>query len=186
MRFSDIFSLSFLILCAVFLNFSGCEKSTVIPEIGLIEVPPPERFPQEKDSIMVIDDVKFTISSYFWQDFMPAIPPQGPPFFISFGIKVKNLTGRPLRGLAASHSTLYYFDTQRVFRSFRLIPGADTKAEQTILPGEEKALTYTNDRSEIFSPEIEQGTRLYGRIMVRWNGRTCLLTSPPAGVSYTY
>ena len=186
MRFSNIFSLSLLILCAVFLNFNGCEKSPVTPETHLIKVPPPERFPQEKDSIMVIDDVKLTISPYFWQDFMPAVPPQGPPFFVSFEIEVKNCTGEPLIGFAALVTTLYYSDTQRAFRSFRLTPVADTKTEQTILPGQEKRLAYTNDRTQIFSPEIEQGTKLYARIMARWDAEIHLLTSPPAGVGRTY
>jgi len=181
-----IFSLVGLTFFVALLSFTGCRKSALAPDRDLVEVPPPERFPQEGDSVTVIDGVKLTVTPYFWQDFMPTIPPGGPPFFLCLEIKVKNYTEKPLRGFTAGMTTLYYFDTQKVFYTFQLIPGAETKAEETLLPQEEKTLTYTNDRKSTFSPQIEQGTKLYGRIMVKWNGKTCLLSSPPAGVVFTY
>lgn len=181
-----IFSLVGLTFFVALLSFAGCRKSALAPQRNPVQVPPPERFPQEGDSVSVIDDVKFTISPYFWQDFMPTIPPGGPPFFLCLEIKVKNYTGKPLRGFTAWMTTLYYFGTQEVFHTFQLIPGAETQSEETLLPQEEKTLTYTNDRKSTFSPQIEQGTKLYGRIMVRWNGKIYLLTSPPASVAYTY
>jgi hypothetical protein len=186
MRLSHILIFDILLLFGVFLSFCGCEKSAFTPENDLVEVPPPEKAPQEKDSIDVIDDIKFTISPYFWQDFMPTIPPGGPPFYLKFKIEIKNYTEKPIKGFSALMTTLYYLDTQEVVHNFWLIPSGNTQPEETILPGEEKILIYTNAREEIFSPKIEQGTELFGRILVKWNEVKHLLTSPPAGVVYTY
>lgn len=181
-----IFSLIGLMFFVALLSFTGCRKSALAPQRDLVEVPPRERFPQEGDSVVVIDDVKLTITPYFWQDFMPRIPPGGPPFLLCFEIQIKNCTGKPLRGFTAWMTTLYYSDTQKVFRTFQLIPGAKTQAEETLLPREEKTLAYTNDRKSTFSPQIEQGTKFYARILVKWNGKIYLSSSPPAGVIFTY
>ena len=182
----NIFAFVVLILFSLFLGFGGCKKSALISEVDLIEVPPPEKLPQEKDSVIVIDHVKLTISSYFWQDFMPIIPPKGPPFYLNLAIEIENNSTRPIQGFTVLMTTLYYLDTQKIFHGFRLIPAGNTQPEETILPQERKTLIYTNDREEIFSPQIERGAKLYGRIMVKWNGERYLLTSPPAGVAYTY
>lgn len=186
MKRFKIFTFIVLVLFSLFLGFGGCKKSALTPEADLVKVPSPEKLPQEKDSVVVIDDLKFTISSYFWQDFMPMIPPKGPPFYLNFKIEIKNNSRRPIKGFTALTTTLYYLETQKIFHGFGLIPAADTKPEETILPQERKTLIFTNDREEIFSPQIERGTKLYGRIMVKWNGKKYLLTSPPAGVTYTY
>jgi hypothetical protein len=180
----------FLVLVVLILFYvllwNGCERSITPSKNNFMEIPPAERSPQEKDSVFVIDDIKFKISVYFWQDFMPRVPPGGPPFYLNFKIYVHNLTERPIRGFSAPVATLYYSETQSLFHSFRLIPVATTQPEETILPQEKKRLIYTNDREEIFSPQVEQGTKLYARIMVMWNGKKHLLTSPPAGVAYTF
>lgn len=186
LKFFKIFTFLVLILSNIFLFFSGCKKSALTPETDLIPVPPPERSPQDKDSIVVIDDLKFTISSYFWQDFMPVIPPEGPPFYLKINMEIKNDIRGRLEGFSALMATLYYLDTSKFFHNFRLTPAANTKQEETIFAQERRTLIYTNDRKEIFSPQIEQGTKLYGRIMVEWNGKKHLLTSPPADVTYTY
>jgi len=186
MRFSNFFFFIFLVLCSVFLLLGGCQKSTLIPEDNAAQVPPPLTFPQEKDSVMVIDDVKFTISTYFWQDFMPVIPPDGPPFYLNLRIEIQNNSQKAVKDFSAFTITLYHLDTQEILHGFRLIPALNTKPEETILPQERKTLTYTNDREEIFSPQIEQGIKLYGRIMVKWNGKEHLLTSPPQEVTFTY
>jgi len=186
MNLSHFLTITVLVLFLGLLSFSGCKESTLGPESDLAEILPQERCPQEGDSVVVTDGVKITVTPYFWQDFMPTIPPGGPPFFLCFGIKVKNYAGKPLRGFTALIATLYYPDTQKVFHTFQLVPDAGTRTEETFLPGEEKTLSYTNDRKRVFSPHIEQGTKLYGRIMVKWNGKTCLLSSPPAGVVFTY
>lgn len=179
------FVLVALILFYFFL-WNGCERSITPSKTGLIEIPPAERSPQDEDSVIVIEGIKFKITPYFWQDFMPRVPPGGPPFYLNFKIYVHNLTGRPIRDFSAPVATLYYSETQSLFHSFKLIPVADTQPEETILPQEKKRLIYTNDREEIFSPQVEKGTKLYARIMVMWNGKKHLLTSPPAGVAYTY
>ncbi len=185
LSYGRLFTLIILMLFYVFLG-NGCERSIPPSKTDLLEIPPAERFPQEKDSVFVINDIKFKISPYFWQDFMPLVPPEGPPFYLNFKIEVQNLAGRPMRDFSAIIATLYYFDTQNLFHSFKLIPTASTQPEETILPQEKRTLIYTNDRNEIFSPRIEQGTKLYARIAVRWDGEQHLLTSPPASVAYTY
>lgn len=186
MRFFNFFFFTFLVLYSVFLLLGGCQKSTLIPENNVAQVPPPLTFPQEKDSVMVIDDVKFTISSYLWQDFMPMIPPDGPPFYLNLEIEIQNNSGKEIRDFSALMITLYYPDTQTIFHDFKLIPAANTKPEEIILPQERRTLSYTNEREEIFSPQIEKGIKLYGRIMVKWNGKEYLLTSPPQEVIFTY
>ena len=179
------FVLVVLILFYVLL-WNGCERSITPSKTDLMEIPPAERSPQEKDSVIVIEGIKFKISAYFWQDFMPKTPPGGPPFYLNFRIYVHNLTGRPVRDFSAHVTTLYYSETQSLFHTFKLIPVASTQPEETILPQEKKTLIYTNDREEIFSPQVEKGTKLYARIMVIWNGKKHPLTSPPAGVAYTF
>jgi hypothetical protein len=181
-----IVSLVGLIFLVALLSFTGCRKSALAPQRDLVRVPPPEKFPEEGGSVPVIDDVKLNITPYFWQDFMPTIPPGGPPFLLCFEIQIKNRTGKSLRGLTAGMTTLYYSYTQEVFHTFQLIPGAESEAEETLLLQEEKTLAYANVRKSTFSPQIEQGTKFYGRILVKWNGKIYLLSSPPASLVYTY
>lgn len=185
MNYCRFFTLIILILFCVLL-WNGCERSTHPSKTDLMEIPPAERFPQEKDSVFAINGIRFKISPYFWQDFMPMVPPGGPPFYLNFKIEIQNLTGKPMRSFSAFVTTLYYVDTQKLFQSFRLIPAANTQPEETILPQEKKILIYTNDRKEVFSPHIEKGTKLYARIMVMWDGKKHLLISPPVSVVYTY
>lgn len=177
---------SLVVILFFVLLWNGCERSVPPSKTELLEIPPAERSPQEKDSVFVINDIQFKISPYFWQDFMPLVPPEGPPFFLNFKIEIHNLTGKHVNGFSALIAALYYFDTQHLFQSFKLIPTASTQPEETISPLEKKTLIYTNDRNEIFSPQIEKGTKLYARIVVRWDGEKHLLTSPPASVAYTY
>ena len=134
----------------------------------------------------MIDGIRFKIYPYFWQNFMPMVPPAGPPFYLNFKIEVQNLTGRPITSFSALFTSLYYVDTQKLFHSFRLMPTANTQPEETILPQEKKTLIYTNDREEVFSPQVEQGTKLYARIMATWDGKKHVLTSPPVNVVYAY
>jgi len=176
-----------LLFVGVFLFFfSFCKKVQITKSEVSVPIPPPEKSPGIGDSTVVIDDVEFVIKSYFWQDFMPMIPKKGPPFYLLFKLKITNKKEKELVDFCAVKTTLYYEQTNQQFHSFYLIPTAGTKPKEKILPGQTKNLEYTNDRSEVFSPKIEQGTKLYAQILLSWNRKEHILTSPPSGVEYTY
>lgn len=176
----------FLFFLVIFVFFSACKKGQITEVDEIITIPPPEKSPGIGDSTVVIDNVEFVIKSYFWQDFMPMIPKKGPPFYLLFKLKITNKKEKELVDFCAVKTTLYYEQTNQQFHSFYLIPTAGTKPEEKILPGQTKNLEYTNDRSEVFSPKIEQGTKLYAQILLSWNRKEHILTSLPSGVEYTY
>jgi len=174
----------FLLLGLSFL--SGCKGGEVIKNGDKSEVSPPERIPLPADTAEVLDGIKIIISGYFWQDFMPVIPPEGPPFYILFKFKITNNSQSKIDDFSASLATLYYDKTKDRFHTFKLIPSANTKPLEEILPKETKYLEYTNDRAEEFSAQIEEGTKLYARILVSWDGKENIFTSPPIPVVFTY
>lgn len=174
----------FLLLGLFFL--SGCKGRNVIKNGDKLEVPPPERIPLPADTAEVLGGIKIIISGYFWQDFMPVIPPEGPPFYILFKFKITNNSQSKIDDFSASLATLYYDKTKDRFHTFKLIPSANTKPLEEILPKETKYLEYTNDRAEEFSAQIEEGTKLYARILVSWDGKENIFTSPPIPVVFTY
>jgi len=177
---------SCLLSLGVFLLlFSFCKNAKITENEEKASISP-EKGPGVGDSIVVIDEVKFVIRSYFWQDFMPMIPPQGPPFYLVFKLKVTNNTDRALIDFYAVKTNLFYEDDNEKFHSFSLIPAGGTKPKERILPKETKNFEYTNDRTEIFSPKIEEGTKLYGQILFSWDGKKQILTSSPSEVKYTH
>ncbi len=175
-----------LLILGVILLFFFCRSGKITKNDVIFHILPPEKSPVIGDSIVVIDDVEFVIKSYFWQDFMPLIPKKGPPFYLSFRLIITNNSEEEIADFYAVKTTLYYQEANQQFHSFYLIPAASTKPKEKILPGQTKSLEYTNDRSEAFSPEIEQGTKLYGQILLSWDGKEHILTSPPSKVEYTY
>jgi hypothetical protein len=178
-------------ICVFFISLglsflSGCKGGGVIKNGDKSEVPPPERIPLPADTAEVLGGIKIIISGYFWQDFMPVIPPEGPPFCILFKFKVTNNSQSKIENFSATLITLYYDKTKDRFYTFKLISSANTKPQEEILPKETKYLEYTNDRAEKFSPQLEEGTKLYGRILVSWNGEEHIFTCPPIPVVFTY
>jgi hypothetical protein len=178
------FCIFFLLLGLFFLN--GCKGRNVIKNGDQAEIPPPEKIPLPTDTAEVLGGIKVIISGYFWQDFMPIVPPEGPPFYILFKFKITNNSQSKIENFSANLATLYYDKTKDRFYTFKLIPAGNTKPKEEILPKETKYLEYTNDRTEKFSPQIEEGTKLYGRILVSWEGKEHIFTSPPIPVVFTY
>ncbi len=149
------------------------------------QVPPPEEPPTDVVAPIQVDNVVFEANAIFWQNFMPIIPPEGPPFYLVLEITVKNWGNVPLTGLTAVRTTIYFADTTRALHTFQLEP-LDS-VNNSIKPGEIKNLEFTNDRSTIFSPDLEEGTKLYARIQVCWGSeQAVILTTPLAPVEFTY
>jgi len=48
-------------------------------------------------------------------------------------------------------------------------------------------MEFTNERGVVFSPDLEEGTGLYARVLVTWaDGQQVILTTPPSPVHFTY
>ncbi len=148
-------------------------------------VPPPDEPPTDEIAPIQVDNLVFEANPIFWQNFMPIIPPEGPPFYLVLEIIVKNYGDISISDITAIKTTVYYAATTRALHTFKLEPSGSTN--NSIRPGETKKFEYTNDRSTIFSPDLEEGTELYARILVRWaSEHEVILTTPPAPVEFTY
>lgn len=149
------------------------------------QVPPPDEPPTDVIPPIQADNMVFEANAIFWQNFMPIIPPEGPPFYLVLEITIKNLGSIPITGLTAVRTTVYFAATTRALHTFQLEP-LDS-VNNSIQPGEIRKLEFTNDRSTAFSPDLDEGTKLYARILVRWEiEQAVILTSPLAPVEFTY
>lgn len=148
-------------------------------------VPPPDKLPTASDTLQIVDQVSFQIDLYLWQNFMPSVPQSGPPFYLSLEMEVKNLGKKKMVGFKPELLTLYPEDSKKPLRTFKLV-SADPEAPVEIAPHKEEYFTYTNDRTETFSPKLKQGDKFYARILVVWNGKKRILTSPAVPVEFTY
>lgn len=149
------------------------------------QVPPPDEPPTDEVAPIQVDYLVFEANVVFWQNFMPIIPPEGPPFYLVLEITVKNYGNIPISGFTAIKTTVYFAATTRALHTFQLEP-LDS-ANNSIHPGEIRKLEFTNERSTIFSPDLEEGTKLYARVLVRWESdQAVILTTPLAPVEFTY
>lgn len=148
-------------------------------------VPPPVEPPTDEMAPIQVDYLVFEAKIIFWQNFMPIIPPEGPPFYLVLEIIVKNYGNIPISDITAIRTTVYYAATTRALHTFKLEPF--DSVNNLIRPGETRKFEYTNDRSTIFSPDLEEGTELYARILVRWESEhEVILTTPLAPVEFTF
>jgi len=171
----------FLSLLALALLW-GCAAKTQ----NLGSVPPPTKFPTEKDAVQVIDDIKISTNLYLWQDFMPKMNGSGPPFYLSLDIKLENNSKEKIKNFRAEKLTLYYDQTKKELTTFDLEPVVGDSMIAELATQESKELHCTNDRSKVFSPQLEKGERFYARILVWWDGKKRIITSVSVAVEFTY
>lgn len=175
-----------LIILSLFSTIMGFDqKQKPAPPVET-SVPVAAKIPAPSDSVTVIENVRLSISSYFWKDFMPAVPPAGPPFYLSILIQFKNQSAQPLNSFSVEKVSLYFAGSRKLFHTFQLISEGNNTASEKIAKGETKILRYTNTRERLFTGKIERGTQLYGRIRVHLNGKTFDLSIPPSPVHFTY
>ena len=152
---------------------------------ALAEVKPPDKFPTAADTLQVIEKVSFRTELYLWQNFMPGPDESGPPFYVSLQLTLKNNDKKKMVGFRATELTLYPENSKEPFHTFKLV-SEDSQSPVEIKPGKEEYYTFTNDRSEVFSPRLEKDSKFYARIKLVWNGKVRFLTGPVVGVEFTY
>ncbi|MFX0108407.1 MAG: hypothetical protein ACFE7R_09000 [Candidatus Hodarchaeota archaeon] len=127
-------------------------------------------------------------TAVFWQDFMPSIPEEGPPFYLVLRVNVTNMGNGTIFGLDMPRVTVYFNNTFTPLHSFHIDPGvACCDDENAVPPGETLILEFTNRREAIFSPDLDEGTGLYARAVFIWEtDGEAILTTPPNALSFTY
>jgi hypothetical protein len=152
-----------------------------------MQVPPPESAPGLEPIVYRDGDVELWAEAEFSQDFMPAIPPEGPPFYAFIKINITNTGNSTISNLGASRATVYYNDTLDPLVTLNLTSAIQYFKEVEIRPGESIVMEFINDRSEIFSPTIEEGTVLFARVVFTWGeGNEQILTTPPKALMFTH
>jgi hypothetical protein len=135
-------------------------------------VPPPDEPPGEEPEIVIKDGLEVWAEALYWQDFMPAIPDEGPPFVTNFH---------------AVRVTIYFHNTSQVLVTLDLTSNIQYFVWPQIGPGESVVFEFTNIRDPIFSPTIEEGAVLYSRVLATWeSGSEVILTTPPSALLYTH
>ncbi|TFH00550.1 MAG: hypothetical protein E4H14_19535 [Candidatus Thorarchaeota archaeon] len=115
---------------------------------------------------------------------MPFVPEEGPPFGTIIGVFVTNTGNTTVSNFEAVRTTIYFHNNSMPLVTLNLIfVGDSTQINQ----GESRILMFTHDRESIFSPNIEEGTVLYSRILIRWGDNIEeILTTAPSAVYFTY
>jgi len=152
---------------------------------ALAEVKPPDKSPTAADTLQIIEKMSFKTELYLWQNFMPGPDESGPPFYVSFQLTVKNNDKKRMAGFRATELTLYPENSKKPFHTFKLV-SEDSQSPVEVKPGQEEYFTFTNDRSEVFSPKLEKDSKFYARMKLVWNGKVRFLTGPVVGVEFTY
>ena len=156
-------------------------------QFGFFQVPPPSFPPGEDPDIIVSHDLEVWAEAMYWQDFMPSFSEEGPPFFIIIWVNVTNTGNTTVSNFEAVRTTIYFHNNSMPLVTLNLILGGEWSEWPQIGPGESIVLEFTNDRSSVFSPIIEEDTLLYSLILIRWGvGIEGILTTPPSALGYTH
>ena len=120
----------------------------------------------------------------YWQDFMPSIPEEGPPFYMIVYVNVTNTGSTTVTNFDVPQVTVYFSNnTPLITLSLHQVVSDWSE----IGPGESFLIQLTNDRDTIFSPTIEEGALLYSKVLMRWGiGSEMILTTPPSELYYTH
>ncbi len=177
----------FLAVVIVVLAVVGIGGAATILGTPLLEqVPPPDELPGTQTMAVTSGDVVIWAEAEYWQDFMPPVDPD-PPFYVLISVNITNNGNTSIEDLRAPRATIYFNGTFTPLVTLELVQTIETLVPIVINPGQSFVITYMNDRSSIFSPTIEAGTGLYSRILFIWgDGNEAILTTVPAGLSYTY
>jgi hypothetical protein len=154
---------------------------------GSLTVPPPADPPGRDLVIVIKGDLVLWAEAEFWQDFMPIVPPEGAPFHSLIRINITNNGESTLTNFWAPRVTLYFNETLDSLVTLNLTTAIETFAPVEIAPGESVVIEYINERNEIYSPDIDEGTGLYARVLFIWNDvYSSILTTAPSPLEYTW
>ncbi|MFW9861470.1 MAG: hypothetical protein ACFFEX_07290 [Candidatus Thorarchaeota archaeon] len=161
--------------------------SIVILSNFTLPVAPPDEPPSQGVEPVIVDDFELTATAYFWQDFMPEIPPEGPPFYLVIRLNATNHANTTVFGLNVRAVTVYFGGSRNVLHTFKIQPGLTCCFDEfTVSSNSSQLIQFTNDRETIYSPDLEEGIDLYARIHVVWDNGEALITTPPGPLGFTY
>ncbi|MHA2069607.1 MAG: hypothetical protein ACXABY_35030 [Candidatus Thorarchaeota archaeon] len=152
-----------------------------------LQVPPPADPPGEELEPIIKDGLSAWAEAMYWQDFMPIVPAEGPPFYTIIWINVTNIGNSTVTNFHAVRVTIYFYNNSLPLVTLDLMSSIQYFVWPEIEPGESVEFEFTNVRDSIFSPTIEEGAILYSRILARWeNGSEMILSTPPSPLEYTF
>ena len=150
-----------------------------------LQVPPPANPPGEIPEIVISTNLEAWAEASYWQDFMPFVPEEGPPFYMIVYVNVTNTGNSTVTNFEVPRVSIYFHNTSILLVTLNLHVVLSEWSE--IGPGESFLIELTNDRNTIFSPTIEEGAVLYSRVLTRWgNGIEMILTTPPSALLFTH
>lgn len=150
-----------------------------------LQVPPPTHLPGTVPEIFTTGNLTAWAEADYMQNFMPSVPPEGPPFRVYVEVNVTNKGTSIISGFEIPRVTIYFNGTSNPLVTLALQVVSSELSE--IGPGESIIIQLTNDIDTIFSPTIEEGTSLYSRVLIGWGiGSTMILTTPPSALYYAY
>lgn len=173
---------SFLVIAVIGVGVSAALLSNVVPQ----QVPPPDSLPDETVDIVTSGDLRIWAEAVYWQDFMPSVPPEGPPFYTVITVNITNDGDVTITDIFAPRVTIYYNSTFNALVTLNLTTVNQYFAPLSVSPGESVEIEFTNVRSTIFSPSIDEGTALYSRVLFHWENGETILTTVPTELSFTY
>ncbi|MHA1908750.1 MAG: hypothetical protein ACW98Y_15730 [Candidatus Thorarchaeota archaeon] len=151
------------------------------------QIPPPSSPPGNETEIVTAGNLTVWAEAQFSQDFMPAIPPEGPPFYSFISINITNNGEESVSDISAHRITIYYNNSLNALVTLNITTVNQFFAPISVSPGESTVIDFINLSNEIYSPTIDQGTGLYGRILFSWNGnQDTILTTVPTSLLFTY
>ncbi len=150
-------------------------------------VPPPDEPPSTVVEEITVDDLELVATAFFWQDFMPIVPAEGPPFYLVIRLNVTNTGNSTVFGLDVSRVTVY-FSNLTPMHTFDIQPGLTCCFDEfSVAPGQTEFLEFTNDRETIFSPEVAEGTDLFAQVLFTWDpDGEAILTTASVPLLYTH
>jgi hypothetical protein len=150
-------------------------------------VPPPQEPPGEEPETVIKDGLEAWAKAIYSQDFMPAIPEEGPPFYTIIWLNVTNTGNTTITNFHAVRATIYFYNTSQELATLDLTSNIQYFVWPQIGPEESVVFEFTNVRDSIFSPTIEEGAILYSRVLATWEtGSEMILTTPPSALFYTH
>ncbi len=154
---------------------------------GSDHLPPPTTTPGPDPEVITDGGVELWAEAEFWQDYMPAIPPEGPPFHALVGINITNNGDTTVTDIGVAQATIFLYETGQPIVSINMTTAACYFVPIEIRPGESIYIDFINPSGEIVSTTLEEDTMLYARVMFVWgNGYQQILTTPPAALYYTH
>ncbi|MFW9847578.1 MAG: hypothetical protein ACFFF4_00455 [Candidatus Thorarchaeota archaeon] len=151
------------------------------------QVPPPSSPPGNNIQIVTAGQLAVWAEAEFSQDFMPVVPPEGPPFHTFIKINITNNGDETVNGLMAHRITVYYNNTLNALVTLNITTVNQYFAPISISPGESTVIEFINLSNEIYSPTLDEGTGFYGRILFTWSGvQETILTTAPSALLFTF